>query len=38
MCLEDATGDKSCISNQWDRTVDLLNGTDIWHSCWGKKS
>ena len=35
MCLEDASDDKSCISNQRDRIVDLLNGADSWHLYWG---
>ena len=35
MCLEDASDDKSCISSQRDRIVDLLNGADSWHLYWG---
>lgn len=37
MCPEDASDDKSCISNQRDRIVDLLNGADSWHLYWGEK-
>ena len=35
MCLEDASDDKSCISNQWDRIADFLNDADSWHLYWG---
>lgn len=33
MYPEDVTDDKSCISNQWERILYLLNGADSWHPC-----
>ena len=36
MYPEDVTDDKSCISNQWETILYLLNGADSWHPC-GKK-